>query len=169
MFSTYYRGMAMGPSFSWRLSMPWTVTPSVDGEDCLREGRKYTSTKTAYPIRIEIEGRHVLSHVFRICTDYGSTNSRERLLKYIEHLWRKTMTWGTRIKWKRCSFFVLSQDLFQHYHICPLLTFLVQFHPIASHYWRVKKVCKVADKTSIDWKGGFTLSMSCTCKYVITI
>ena len=47
--------------------MAWTVTPSVDGEDYLREGRKYASTKTAYLIRIEIEGRDFLSRVLKVC------------------------------------------------------------------------------------------------------
>ena len=65
------------------------------------EGQEYASTKTAYPIRTGIEGRHVHSHVFKICTDYGSISSRNRLLKYIEHFQRKTMTRGTKNKMKK--------------------------------------------------------------------
>ena len=74
------------------------MTPSVDDEDPFSEGRKYVSTKIAYPIRIEIEGRPILSRVFKVCTDYGRVNSRGHLLKYIEHFQRKTMTRGTKIK-----------------------------------------------------------------------
>ena len=98
-------GDAKSASSSWRLSMSWTMTTSVDDEDPFNEGQKYVSTKTAYPIRIGIYGRDVLSHVFRICTDYGSVNSRNRLLKYLEHFQRETMTRGTKMKWKRCSLF----------------------------------------------------------------
>ena len=74
------------------------MTTSVDDEDPFSDGQKYMSTKTAYPIRIEIEGRRVLSHVFGICTDYGSVNSRNRLLKYIERSQRKTLACGTKMK-----------------------------------------------------------------------
>ena len=109
------------------------MTTSVDDEDPFNEEQKYVSTNTAYPIRIEIEGRHVLSHVFKICTDYGSVNSRNRLLKYRTPS-KKTYDTGHQNKMKKVPLFVFRQGLFQHYHIYSPLAFLVQLYPLVSHH-----------------------------------